>query len=55
MEIKKVIDLLESLIKNSSEGLPKEIFFFMSKITSIVNVDLLIKKRKESDALDLKR
>ena len=43
MEIKKIIDLLESLIKNPSEGLPEDIFLFVSSITPIINVDLLIK------------
>jgi len=43
LEIKKIIDLLESLIKNPSEGLPEDIFLFVSRITPIINVDLLIK------------
>jgi len=43
LEIKKIIDLLESLIKNPSEGLPEDIFLFVSSITPIINVDLLIK------------
>ncbi len=43
MEIKKIIDSLESLIKNPSEGLPEEIFLFVTRITPIINVDLLIK------------
>ncbi len=43
MEIKKIINLLESLIKNPSEGLPKDVFLFISRITPIINVDLLIK------------
>ena len=43
MEIKKTIDLLESSIKNPSEGLPEDIFLFITRITPIINVDLLIK------------
>lgn len=43
MEIKKTIELLESSIKNPSEGLPEDVFLFISRITPIINVDLLIK------------
>jgi len=43
MEIEKTIELLESFIKNPSEGLPEDIFLFVSRITPLVNVDLLIK------------
>jgi hypothetical protein len=40
---KKSIDLLESSIKNPAQGLPEEIFLFVSRITPLINVDLLIK------------
>lgn len=43
MEIKKTIESLESTIENPSEGLPEDIFLFVSRITPIINVDLLIK------------
>ena len=43
MEIKKIISLLESFIKNPSQGLPEDIFLFVSRITPLVNVDLLMK------------
>ena len=43
MVIRKIIALLESLIENPSEGLPEDIFLFISRITPIINVDLLIK------------
>lgn len=46
MEIEKLIHSLESLIKNPKRGLPEEIFFFVSKITPIINVDLLIKNQR---------
>ncbi len=46
MEIKKIVDLLESLIRNPSEGLPEDIFLFVSRITPIINVDLLIKNEQ---------
>ena len=51
MEIKKIIDLLESLIKNPSEGLPEDIFLFVSRITPIINVDLLIKNEQNQTLL----
>ena len=46
MEIKKIIHLLESLIEDPSEGLPEDIFLFISRITPIINVDLLIKNEQ---------
>ncbi len=45
-EIKKRIKALESFIKNPKEGLPEEIFYFISRNTPLVNVDLLIKDEK---------
>jgi len=51
MEIKKVIDLLESLIKNPSDGLPEDVFLFISRMTPLVNVDLLIKNEKKQTFL----
>ncbi|MDP2923379.1 MAG: NUDIX hydrolase, partial [Candidatus Omnitrophota bacterium] len=51
MEIKQKIDLLESLIKNPSERLPEDIFLFVSRITPIINVDLLIKNKQNHTLL----
>jgi len=51
MEIKKIIDLLESLIKNPQEGLPEDIFLFVSRITPMINVDLLIKNEQNHTLL----
>jgi len=45
LKIKKVIAQLEHFIKDPSKGLPEEIFLFMSRITPLVNVDLLIKNK----------
>jgi len=45
-KIKETINLLESLIKNPSDGLPEDIFLFISRITPLINVDLLIKNEK---------
>jgi len=41
--MKEIIDSLESLIKDPSEGLPEDLFLFFSRITPLINVDLLIK------------
>lgn len=43
MELTKIIETIESHIPNPSKGLPEEIFFFVSRITPLINVDLLIK------------
>lgn len=51
MELKKKIALLESLIRNPAEGLPEEIFRFVTRITPIVNVDLLIKNDQHQTLL----
>jgi len=46
MDIKKAIEVLDKQIGNPSNGLPKEVFLFISKLTPMVNVDLLIKDEK---------
>jgi len=46
MNIKTNIDILEKEIENPSIGLPDDIFYFISKLTPMVNVDLLIKDEK---------
>ena len=51
MEIKKIIYTLENFIKDPSKGLPEEIFRFMSRITPLINVDLLIKNKKKQTLL----
>jgi len=43
MDINKLIKSLEKQIKNPSLGLPEDVFFFISRITPMINVDLLIK------------
>ncbi len=43
MNIHEAIKFLEKQVPNPSEGLPDEVFFFISKTTPLVNVDLLIK------------
>ncbi len=51
MEIRNLIDLLESQIENPSEGLPEELFLFVTGITPMINVDLLIKNRRNQTLL----
>lgn len=43
MDIQKAINFLKKQIKNPSKGLPQEIFLFVSSVTPMANVDLLIK------------
>ena len=43
MEIKEVIEILEKYVSDPSKGLPDEVFFYISRTTPLVNVDLLIK------------
>lgn len=44
--IKKIIAGLEARIKNPAQGLPEEVFLFISRVTPLINVDLLIKNKK---------
>ncbi|MBI5079290.1 NUDIX hydrolase [Candidatus Wolfebacteria bacterium] len=46
MEIKKAIETLEKYVPDPSKGLPDEVFFYISRTTPLVNVDLLIKDEK---------
>lgn len=43
MSLKKLIASLEQHVADPSQGLPEELFLFVSRITPLVNVDLLIK------------
>ncbi len=43
MNISDAIAILNKQVTNPSAGLPDELFFYVSKITPLVNVDLLIK------------
>ena len=43
MTKRKAIKFLDEQIPNSSLGLPREVFLFVSRMTPLVNVDLLIK------------
>jgi ADP-ribose pyrophosphatase YjhB (NUDIX family) len=43
MNIADVIAVLDKEVENPSLGLPDELFYYVSRITPLVNVDLLIK------------
>lgn len=43
MNLQQAIKFLDKQIVNPSQGLPEEIFLFISRTTPLVNVDLLIK------------
>lgn len=42
-ELHRLIGLLEAVIVDPSAGLPEELFLFVSRLTPMVNVDLLIR------------
>ena len=44
---KQLIKKLESKISNSKKGLPEDIFLFLSRISPLINVDLLKKEKKK--------
>jgi len=46
MKMKDAISTIESLTEDPCKGLPEDIFLFVSRITPIVNVDLLIKNEQ---------
>lgn len=46
MNTKEAIKLLDKEITNPSVGLPQDIFYFVSRLTPLINVDLLIKDEK---------
>lgn len=46
MTIRKVVSALDKYIPKPTEGLPKEVFYFISRVTPLVNVDILIKDDK---------
>lgn len=51
MDMKKAIEQLESFIKDPTVGLPEDIFLFASRITPLVNVDILIKNEQNKTLL----
>lgn len=51
VDIKKAVDTMESLIENPSNGLPDDVFKLISRITPLINVDLLIKNEQNQTLL----
>jgi colanic acid biosynthesis protein WcaH len=49
--IKQAIDTIDSLIGDPRRGLPEDLFLFASRITPMVNVDLLIKNERSQALL----
>jgi len=46
MDIATAIKILEKEVPDPSLGLPEDLFFYISRVTPMVNVDLLIKDEK---------
>ncbi len=46
MNTKEAILALEKVVPNPSSGLPDDVFYYISRTTPLVNVDLLIKDEK---------
>lgn len=46
INIKQAVNTIEFVIKEPSNGLPEDVFLFVSRITPMVNVDLLIKNEE---------
>jgi colanic acid biosynthesis protein WcaH len=49
--IVKLIEMLEACIQHPEKGLPEELFLFVSRITPLINVDLLIKNEQNHTLL----
>ena len=43
LDINQAIAFLDRLVQNPEDGLPEEIFYFISRLTAMVNIDLLIR------------
>ena len=51
LALKKIINQIESSIENPSNGLPEDIFLLISRLTPLINVDLLIKNEQNHTLL----
>lgn len=49
MNLEEIIEKMKQKVKNPKEGLPEEVFTYVSTITPLINVDLLV--RNESGAV----
>ncbi len=50
-ELKEIIQKVDSFVTDPTKGLPEEIFLYISRLTPMVNVDLLIKNEKQQTLL----
>lgn len=51
MELSKAISFIEAAIGDPSKGLPEDVFLLISRISPMVNVDLLIKNQNNQTLL----
>jgi ADP-ribose pyrophosphatase YjhB (NUDIX family) len=51
VELIDILSYLENLVIDPSEGLPDDLFLFVSKIIPLINVDLLIKNEQHQTLL----
>jgi len=51
MDITKAIDFLDKQVANPTAGLPDEVFYYVTRVTPMANVDLLIKDEKNRTLL----
>jgi ADP-ribose pyrophosphatase YjhB (NUDIX family) len=51
MELSKIINCLEKSIEDPTKGLPEEVFLLLSRITPLINVDLLINNERNQTLL----
>jgi colanic acid biosynthesis protein WcaH len=50
-ELSRLIDAVESAVENPSEGLPEDVFLFVTRVTPMINVDLLIRSEAQGTLL----
>ncbi len=43
MDLKEAVAILDEAVPNPNAGLPDDVFYFVSRMTPLINVDLLIK------------
>ena len=55
MNINQCIDLIEKSLDSPTKGLPENIFLLLSRLTPLINVDLLIKNDQNQTLLTWRR
>ena len=53
-ELSYAIDIVNSVVNSAREGLPESLFLFISKMTPLINVDLLVKNHKSETLLSFR-